>query len=125
VINEVESNPPGNDNSNSVIEWVELYNPSSEDVDLSGWILKTTHGRIGMGYLSGTIKAKDYRVFGKGSQWLDNEGDSVILRDNGGAKIDEVAFTDTENDDRTWQRYPNGENSWDFRWKTKEYSNGG
>jgi hypothetical protein len=125
VINEIESNPPGNDNSNSVIEWVELYNPTSEAVDLSGWILKTTHGRIGKVYPSGTIEAKGYLVFGKGSQWLDNEGDSVFLRDNGGAKIDEVAFTDTENDDHTKQRYPNGEDSWGFRWKTKGYSNGG
>jgi endonuclease/exonuclease/phosphatase family metal-dependent hydrolase len=125
VINEVESNPPGNDNSKSVIEWVELYNPASADMALTGWILKTTHGRIGTVYLSGTIKAKDYRVFGRGSQWLDNEGDLVILRDNGGAKIDEVAFTDNGNDDYTWQRYPNGEDSWDFRWKTKGYSNGG
>ena len=125
LINEIESNPAGNDNSNSVIEWVELYNPTSEDVDLSGWILKTTQGRIGKVYPSGTIEAKGYRVFGKGSQWLDNEGDSIILRDNGGANIDEVAFTDTDNDGRTWQRYPNGEDSWEFRWKTKGYSNGG
>ena len=125
VINEVESNPPGNDNSNTVIEWVELYNPSSKDVDFSGWTLKTTQGRIGKVYPSGTIEAKGYRVFGKGSQWLDNEGDSVFLRDNGGANIDEVAFTDTDNDGRTWQRYPNGEDSWEFRWKTKGYGNGG
>ena len=45
VINEVESNPPGNDNSNSDIEWVELYNPSSKDVDLSGWTLKDDTGK--------------------------------------------------------------------------------
>ncbi len=122
IINEVEANPPGEDSGN---EWVELYNPTSVDVDLSGWTLKTTHGRIGKVTCSGTIDANGYRVFGKGSQWLDNEGDSVILRDNGGAKIDEVAFTDTENDDHTWQRYPNGEDSWEFRWKTKGYSNGG
>ena len=122
IINEVEANPPGEDSGN---EWVKLYNPTSVDVDLSGWTLKTTHGKIGKVTCSGTIDANGYRVFGKGSQWLDNEGDSVILRDKGGAKIDEVAFTDTENDDHTWQRYPNGEDSWEFRWKTKGYSNGG
>jgi len=121
IINEVEANPPGEDSGN---EWVKLYNPTSVDLDLSGWTLKTTHGRIGKVTCSGTIDANGYRVFGKGSQWLDNEGDSVILRDNGGAKIDEVAFTDTENDDHTWQRYPNGGDSWVFRWKTKGYSNG-
>ena len=125
VINEIEANPPRNDNSKSIIEWVELYNPTPEDIDLTGWTLKTTHGRIGSVFLSGTIEAKGYRVFGRGSQWLDNEDDSVILRDKEGEKIDEVAFTDTKNDDRTWQRYPNGEESWRFRWQTKGYSNGG
>jgi micrococcal nuclease len=122
IINEVEANPPEEDSGN---EWVELYNPAPKDVDLRGWTLKTTHGRMGKVTCSGTIDANGYRVFGTGSQWLDNEGDSVILRDNGGAKIDEVAFTDTETDDHTWQRYPNGEDSWEFRWKTKGYSNGG
>jgi hypothetical protein len=121
IINEVEANPLGEDSGN---ERVELYNPTSVDVNLSGWSLKTTHGRIGKVTCSGTIDANGYRVFGTGSQWLDNEGDSVILRDNGGAKMDEVAFTDTETDDHTWQRYPNGEDSWEFRWKTKGYSNG-
>nr|QNO55064.1 hypothetical protein FPOEFMDM_00049 [Methanosarcinales archaeon ANME-1 ERB7]QNO55136.1 hypothetical protein MNNOGLJF_00050 [Methanosarcinales archaeon ANME-1 ERB7] len=125
VINEIEANPPGKDAGN---EWVELYNPASEDVDLTSWTLKTTHGRIGKVTCSGIIDANGYRVFESSIQWLDNEGDSVILRDKGGAKIDEVAFTDTKNDDRTWQRCPNGIDTdsyldWEFRPSTKEYSN--
>ena len=43
-INEVELNPPGNDNSLTVKEWIELYNPNDFDVDLSGWTISTTHG---------------------------------------------------------------------------------
>ena len=125
VINEVEANPPGNDNYLSVIEWVELYNPTSEDIKLTGWTLETTHGRTVTVTLYGTIEAKGYYVYGRGSQWLDNEGDSVILRDKNGVKVDEVAFTDTKNDDRSRQRYPNGEESWIFKWQTKGYSNGG
>ena len=125
VINEIEANPPGKDAGN---EWVELYNPASEDVDLTSWTLKTTHGRIGKVTCSGIIDANGYRVFESSIQWLDNEGDSVILRDKGGAKIDEVAFTDTKNDDRTRQRCPNGIDTdsysdWEFRPSTKGYSN--
>jgi len=42
VINEVDTNPPGDD-AESISEWVELYNPTDDDVDLSGWkILKMT-----------------------------------------------------------------------------------
>ena len=41
VINEFEPNPPGTDNDN---EWVELYNPTSANTDVSGWTLTTTHG---------------------------------------------------------------------------------
>ena len=125
VINEIEANPPGNDNSKSVIEWVELYNPTPEDIDLTGWTLETTHGRIGSVACSGIIEAKGYRVFGSGSQWLDNKDDSVILRDKEGMKIDDVAFRDTYNDARTKQKYPNGKEPWRFRWQTEGYSNGG
>jgi hypothetical protein len=126
VINEVELNPPGNDNSNSVIEWVELYNPTSSSVDLDGWTLSSTGGsRTDTFELSGSIKANGYYVF-EHSRWLDNENDeSIILRDVAGNEIDRTPpKDDRNNDDRTWQRYPNGEDSWEFRWKTKGYSNG-
>ena len=45
VINEVELNPYGNDLHSDVYEWVELYNPTDDDIDLSGWTLSTTHGK--------------------------------------------------------------------------------
>ena len=41
VINEVDTNPPGDD-SESISEWVELYNPTDNDVDLSGWKIAST-----------------------------------------------------------------------------------
>ena len=41
VINEVEANPPGLDARN---EWVELFNPLAETIDLSGWRIVATHG---------------------------------------------------------------------------------
>ena len=41
VINEVFYDPPGNDTG---YEWVELYNNSSTDIDISGWDLKLASG---------------------------------------------------------------------------------
>ena len=41
VINEVDTNPPGDDSA-SISEWVELYNPTDSDVDLGGWSVAST-----------------------------------------------------------------------------------
>ena len=62
VINEVELNPYGNDLYSDVYEWVELYNPTDDDIDLSGWTLSTTHGKTVTVYLSGVIKSHGYYV---------------------------------------------------------------
>jgi len=134
VINEVELNPPGNDNYLSVEEWVELYNPTSKDIDVGGWSLSTTHGKrtVTITIPGGTvIKAGGYLVISRGSQWLDNEDESIILRDSGGNIVDQTPLlSDTYNDGRTWQRYPNGRDTnslsdWVFKLSTKERSNGG
>ena len=41
VINELDTNPNGDD-SKSISEWVELYNPTNSEVDLSGWEIAST-----------------------------------------------------------------------------------
>ena len=41
IINEVDTNPYGDD-SKSISEWVELFNPTSSDVDISGWQIAST-----------------------------------------------------------------------------------
>ena len=41
VINEVDINPPGDDSA-SPSEWVELYNPTENDVDIGGWEIAST-----------------------------------------------------------------------------------
>ena len=128
LINEVELNPPENDNTLTVKEWVELYNPTSNPVDLSGWRLSTTHGETVTVTLSGTIGAKGYYIYERGNQWLDNNNESVILRDNYGIEIDKTPLIndgDGDNGDYSWQRYPNGGESWSFKQQTKGYSNDG
>jgi hypothetical protein len=127
VINEVELNPPENDNYLTVEEWVELYNPTDTYVDISGWTLSTTHGTTETFTIpQGTVLAShSYSVFWSGSQWLDNDDESVVLRDNGSTEVDRTSTkSDNDNNSLSWQRYPNGEDNWSFRSSTKGTSNG-
>ena len=128
VINEVELNPPEDDRRSTTMEWVELYNPTSNDINLGGWTLSSTQYRGGKTFeISGTIKAKGYYVF-EHSLWLHNtKGESVILRDASGNdnEIDKTPrLEDKKNDARSWQRYPNGidtdsSSDWKFQLSTK------
>ena len=127
VINEIEQNPSGIDAGN---EWVELYNPTTNDVNLDGWKLSTTHGVTVTVTLYGTIPANGYFVYTHTEQWLDNEVESVILRDPSWNETDRTPhLTDTSNSYYSWQRYPNGEDTdsdsdWEFRASTEGLSNG-
>jgi len=129
VINEFESNPFGLDEGN---EWVELYNPTSSSVDLSGWKLSTTHGQtVTVELRTGTvIQPGGYYIVTYESQWLDNEDESVVLRDATAREVDRTPMkSDKEGDSRSWSRYPNGKDTdspedWDFRPSTRGTSNG-
>ena len=121
VINEVELNPYGNDLHSDVYEWVELYNPTEDDIDLSGWTLSTTHGKTVTVYLSGVIKSHGYYVYKRGKQWLDNEDESVVLKDPYGFEIDRTPkLSDDDNDAYTWQRC---DDSWIFAYETEGAEN--
>ena len=129
VINEVELNPPEDDRRSTTMEWVELYNPTSNDVNLGGWTLSTTGGKGTHTFtIYGSIKANGYYVYDH-SRWLDNEDESIILGDASGNEMDKTSLLkDKKNDDRSWQRYPNGIDTdsysdWKFRSSTKGYSN--
>jgi len=55
VINEVDTNPPGDDSA-SISEWVELYNPTDSEIDIGGWkIASTTILKKTMTVPSGTV----------------------------------------------------------------------
>ncbi|HEX9677182.1 PKD domain-containing protein [Nitrososphaera sp.] len=127
LINEVELNPPGNDNLSSVSEWVELYNPTINAINIGGWILSSTAGSIATLLVgAGTvIPAGEYLLIARASQWLDNSGEVIILANSNGIQVDLVGpFYDNENDSHSWQRYPNGSYEWAFRSSTPEASNG-
>jgi competence protein ComEC len=114
LINEVEVNPPGTD---SGAEQVELYNPSANLIDVSGWSISSTAGRTATVTIDdGTIIAgKSYLVIGKDTQWLDNSGEIVELADSSGVLVDSAGpFDDDDNDAATWQRSPDGSDDWVF-----------
>lgn len=74
-------------------EWVEIFNPGTNAIDLSNWYLIEGSGR--KTGLSGTINPGEYRVFDKSS--LNNSGDVVSLFDPAQNLIDEVRYGDWEN----------------------------
>jgi len=127
VINEVESNPSGNDNRREIEEWVELYNPTNDSLSLSGWSLIATQGQNRID-LNGIIAGKDYFVFQQGSQWINNE-DSVMLVNPAGEEVDQSPLlVDENNNSFSWQRCPNGQdtdsvNDWRFQASSKDMGN--
>jgi hypothetical protein len=129
VINEVEFNPPGPDSGN---EWVEIYNPTDEAVDISGWSLETVHGRQMSVILDDHVIApRSYYMHHFVGQFLDNGGgsklpigESVVLSDSTGRKIDTTPFlTDFYNDYRTWQRSMDASERWAFKAASENRAN--
>ena len=130
VVNEFESNPPGEDSGR---EWVELYNPLAEPRCIDGWMLKTMHGKNSAMRIDGTIRANGLMVFTFPETSLDNgepgdpfnDGDAVVLLDAAGATIDFTPMLrDTWNDERTNQRSWDGGPRWVFREGSMGNSNG-
>jgi hypothetical protein len=129
LINEVELNPKGIDRSR---EWVELYNPGSSAVDLTGYALQTSRGDQHREVLSGIIAAHGYYVHQFTGQALDN-GDvkdfpmqeSVTLLDGNGKRVDSAPWLkDLADDGRTWQRAYDGSSQWELRDSSRGSSNG-
>ncbi len=116
LIDEVELNPAGTD---SGTEKVELYNPSSSGIDVSGWTISSTGGRTATVVINEgtTIPPKGYLIVDRDSQqqWLDNTGEGLELRNDLGMLIDSVGpFSDEDNNESTWQRSPDGQDNWVF-----------
>ena len=126
VINEVDTNPSGDD-SQSASEWVELYNPTDDDVDLSGWqIASTTVLKKTLTIADGTIIASgDFLTFVNEKIWFTDTAESVELRNTSGLVIDKTReLYDLENDLKSWQRTYDGYSDWKFVTSTAGDSNG-
>ena len=105
-------------------DWLELYNASDVTIDLSGMYLAddTTMYLIPGGV---TIDAGGYLLF-----WTDDEsgqgdthtnfklgksGDDITLFDTDGTTVlESIIGFETQTDDVSYGRYPDGTNNWDF-----------
>jgi len=131
VINEVDINPPGDDSA-TVSEWVELYNPTDSDIDLGGWeIASTTVLKKTMTIPAGTIiKPGQFLTYSYQSVWFTDSSESVELRDENGIIIDKTPMiSDTQNDFTSWQRIYDGygfdsSDDWKFATSSLGSSNG-
>lgn len=110
VINEIEINPAGFDTGN---EWVELYNPTGEAVDLEGWQISYTYRGPETQVIateSTLIKPGEYFVYTYSGLRLTNATPGIVrLIDPEETVIDQTSpFKDEDNDEKTWQRFPDG-----------------
>ena len=126
VINEVDTNPPGDD-SQSISEWVELYNPTDNDVDLSGWkIASTTVLKKTLTIPEGTvISSGDFLTFVNQKVWFTDTAELIELKNSDGLLIDKTREVfDLANDFKSWQRTYDGSSGWKFTSSTAGSSNG-
>ena len=119
-INEVESNPV-----NESEEYVELFNSGLFDVNISGWSITDSRGRVDIIPNGTIISAEGFFVFEETISKLDlKNNDSLMLNDSGGALIDQSPFLeDSEDDESTWQRTPDGVDNFTFQLRTKGVTN--
>jgi len=126
VINEVDTNPNGDDSAGPS-EWVELYNPTDSDVDLSGWqIASTTVLKKTFTISDGTIISPgELLTFTYQKLWFTDSNESVELRNIDGVVIDKTpSVTDLQNNFLSWQRTYDGYSGWEFALATAGGSNG-
>ena len=130
VINEWEQNPAGTDTGK---EWVELYNPTSQAVNIGGWKLVDGYSGKSVKIAVGTVIASDgYQVFPWTNGSLINSYlDYITLVDSSGREVDRTPEAkDEANNNLCQARYPNGKDlgsdtDWKFQASTPGSSNGG
>ena len=127
VINEVETNSAGSDKS----EFVELYNPTSTEIDVSGWSIVPSSTWKTLEIPDGTIiEPNSFLAFTHVNFWFKDFGETVTLRDVSGNLIDETPLIeDLENNNFSWQRTTDGFDTdsvsdWELKRMTPKSSNG-
>jgi hypothetical protein len=108
VINEVELSPADN-----ASKWVELFNTGDQPVDLTGWMIKIVDGPwTGPIALGGMIGPGEFRVAEGDPRWTAIFNGTVTLYDIAGTIVDQTpALSDSEENDFTWVRIPDGKDT--------------
>lgn len=111
LLNEIMPHPsPGND-------WVELFNPTTETVNLSGWKLFDTTSS--MKNLSGSLDPNSFTYFDVSNR-LNNGGDTITLKDQSNQDIDSYSYTGDPGINVSIGRNPD-----EGSWSTLEFSSKG
>ena len=111
IIYAFDQNPAGLDEGN---EWVAIHNPTNKSVDIGNWTLETTNGSTAtVGIAEGTsLYPGAYITISPSYRWIDNNNESIILRDAVGNVVDRTpVVNDNESDNRYWMRNNSG---WTF-----------
>ena len=98
-------------------EWVELFNDSGEDVDITGWKLIDAANNIKT-FSSASISAHGFYVYENSSGWLNNTGqESLFLKNMTNETIDSLVYgtggvVGTPAADKSIGRSPNASTNW-------------
>ncbi len=94
IISELIPNPEGSD---STSEWIELYNPLTEEITLSGLYLDDADGGSTPYELSGSMGAESFLLISIEDSRisLNNSGDSVRLLGVNGEILSQIDYTDS------------------------------
>ncbi|HOY56044.1 MAG TPA: lamin tail domain-containing protein [bacterium] len=125
IINEILPNPLDSDD----FEWIELFNPSAEDVDLVGWQITDASNKIFTITTSTAsttiINAGGYFILDKNMTNIslnNTGGDLVKLFQPDGDLLQQINYSDDAKDDYAWARNTVGEYMWTTT-PTKDASN--
>ena len=90
-LNEIMPNPTDGD------EWVEIYNPSLNEINLDGGTLcdNRASDTCTILNLNGIISGQTWKTFLLSGSKLNNDGDTVILKNAAGEIIDEIKYSET------------------------------
>lgn len=115
-INEVEANPSGIDSGN---EWVEVYNNGSS-VNLSGWYITD---RDGNQMLFPSIILNDFYVLNNLTGLVNSDENVSLFNFSNNLQDSTDNLSDTNDNNRTNQRVPDGVGNFVFRDGTKGITN--
>ena len=111
MINEFLPSPSGDIKK----EWVELYNPTTSDVDIGNWIIDDEKDASVYQYIipeGTTVNAGGFIVFNLTTNVLNNGGDEVRLIDDLGSLVDSYGYTTDPGYNKSIGRDPDGSDNW-------------